>query len=157
VKRKAKRVKKARAVPAQSSGLERVPRDEKGRLLEGNPLRFRRGVSGNPGGLPTWVKAVRDSLEDASAEGAALLTSIIRGEEVELLTRDGDVVKVKPSVESRLKAVEIALSYTVPRPSPRNHEAAADAGPELRALPTEALEAIEAILDAHAAPPPTTH
>lgn len=85
-----------------------VPRDEKGRLVGG------RGAL-NPGGEPKWVNAVKTALQSSAAHGAALLHAVIRGEP-QKMTIQGEQVEVTPSIENRLKAVEIALRYTVPAP-----------------------------------------
>lgn len=103
--------------PAQVSGSER----------KGRP--FKKGQSGNPGGQPKWVSAIRDELEVCATKGSALLLKVIEGEPVPvvvgmpedtLVDEDGQerrrTILVTPELKDRLKAIELALKYTVPAP-----------------------------------------
>ena len=95
-----------------------------------------KGHSGNPGGQPKWVSEVKKALEGCAAEGAAYLLGVIRDTEV--------------STSDRLRAVDIAFSYTMPKPK-QMVEVAATITPRavLQALPDAKFDdALEAAFDA---------
>lgn len=74
-----------------------------------------KGSSLNPGGQPKWVPAVRLALEKSAVLGSALLESIVKGEP-QKMTLEGEMVEVTPSIENRIKAVELVFRYTIPPP-----------------------------------------
>lgn len=78
--------------------------------------RFVKGKSGNPGGQPLWVKAIRDSLEGVATGGAELLRKVVDGEKLRL-SKAGQTVEVTPELHNRLKAIELAFAYTLPKPT----------------------------------------
>lgn len=98
-----KRAKRQELAP-EAPAVERHP---DGRLKRGTP---------NPGGQPKWVKAIRDSLESVASEGAALLGDVVAGKAVRV-TLEGVDVEVLPEVANRIKAVELAFAYTLPKPT----------------------------------------
>lgn len=116
-----------------------------------------KGHTGNPGGQPKWVNEVKSALETCASEGAAFLLSIIRGEATaQVVTREGDVIEVGPSHENRLRAVDIALAYTMPKPKQQVEVSGTIAPrPALQALPDSKYDALtEAALNAS---PDTQH
>lgn len=89
-----------------------------------------KGKSGNPGGQPEWVAAVRDSLQSVATDGAEVLGDIVRGVPVEVEV-DGEVMKVTPQVRDRLTAIKIAFEYTLPKPDAEAlAKAIGEAGPK---------------------------
>lgn len=70
-----------------------VARNEKGQILP--------GASGNPGGQPKWVGDVRDLLRSDAPRAREVLREVLDTSE-----DDGD----------RIKAAEVVLSYTLPKP-----------------------------------------
>lgn len=78
---------------------------------------FQKGQpSANPGGQPKWVRALQAQLRTASEDGARLVGSVIRGEPIEF-ELDGVTSTMTPALPERLRATEISLSYTLPKPS----------------------------------------
>jgi hypothetical protein len=84
----------------QSKNPEAPKRDEKGRLLKGS--------SGNPGGLSKWQRKLVKALESKAAPLAADLLVKVLGD------KEGTY-----EVAEQLKAADIALKYTAPRPQQR--------------------------------------
>lgn len=129
--------RKPRPPPQDRASADVAKRDEKGRFGVGNQA--------NPGGQPAWVKAIRERLSVAADEGAALCLSVIRGEPTRLVVEgvEGEVV---PEVADRLRAVEIALRYSVP--VPKLEVEVSSPSPALERLRQASTEALIAALDA---------
>lgn len=89
----------------QNKGAE-VERDEKGRIVRGTL---------NPGGRPKWVAALVAQLEEHAVGAIDLLRSVVAGEPAKMQI-DGREVEVTPSIETRIRAAEIVLAYTLPKP-----------------------------------------
>lgn len=70
-----------------------VERDERGRVVKGTP---------NPGGQPKWVREVQGALRESAERANEILLRILNDPEA-----------TRPEL---LKAVEIAFSYTLPKP-----------------------------------------
>lgn len=90
---------------------EAPKRDDKGRLLPGH--------TANPGGVPKWVRAVREHMEGTAAKAAQLLEDVIDGKPVDI-TVNGEQVTMTPELSDRIRAAEIVLSYTVPKPTAKS-------------------------------------
>lgn len=108
--------------------------------------RFRKGVSGNPGGQPKWLRKLRKDLIAGAPDAAKLLIGLMRGDIKNLVTtEDGTVIEVDPHMKERLKAAELWLAYMVPKPK---QEVEATVNAPARALPgwtkEELLELVRA-------------
>lgn len=114
---------------------------------------FRPGKSGNPGGQPTWVKALRDSLKELSPKGRKVMERVFdRALNTDALTKvieDGEsspeaVLKAETALHNRLalatKAQEVLLAYVLPKPTQR-HKVSGQVENPLAGLSTEALQA----------------
>lgn len=78
--------------PLQSKAPEAPARGEKGQLLPGS--------TANPGGLPKWVKEVRDAL----------------GKDLPLARRKLRLRLRDDNPDVQLKAIDILFKYTLPKP-----------------------------------------
>lgn len=107
-----------------------VARNEAGQIIEGH--------TANPGGQPKWVNEVKSALQQCAADGAAFLHDVI-----------ADKAQVY-SVADRLRAVDIAFAYTMPKPKQLvEHSGAISPRASLQALPDAQFDAAtEAALDA---------
>ena len=86
-----------------------------GRSRQGGKTKFKPGVSANPGGKSKLIVAMRHALAECSAEGVQFLRSVINGELVKG-SIDGEAVECTPSVDQRLKAVELCMRYSLHMP-----------------------------------------
>jgi hypothetical protein len=97
----------AKRKPPQSKPAEGSPtRDAKGRLLPGH--------SGNPGGVPKWVREVRAELEEGSKDAADLLRRVVKDEDAFLGVR---VMAAKVILEFSLPKPKVEVKVDAP-PSP---------------------------------------
>lgn len=87
---------------------EVLPRRPDGTILPGH--------TANPGGQPRWVAAVRNSLQGiVSDKGVKLLEQVIGGEAIDTVL-EGEVIRMTPELADRLRALDIALAYSIPKP-----------------------------------------
>lgn len=90
--------------------------------------KWRKGQSGNPGGVPKWVKQVRGELEACSTGGVSKLRQLIeRG--VLVFEREQGPVEVPAEAKDVIKAIELVLSYTLAKPKAELEVTGKDGGP----------------------------
>jgi len=87
---------------------------------------FKKGVSGNPGGAPKWLKAVRESLRRDTPLARRTLRKIMKSAEA----KDAD----------KIAAAKVTLDFTVPKPK-QTHRVEGNNGDPLAALTPEQLVA----------------
>lgn len=115
---------------------------------------FRPGKSGNPGGQPTWVKALRDSLKELSPKGRRVMERVfdraLNTETLDKIIGDGEsspeaVLKAETALQNRLslatKAQEVLLTYVLPKPTQRHKVSGQLDGNPLREVSTEEIAA----------------
>jgi hypothetical protein len=112
------------------------------------------GKSGNPGGLPTWVKTLRDSLKELAPKGRQVVdrifTRALNTEALEKIIDDGEstpeqVLKAETALQNRLalasKANEVVLGFVLPKPKQRV-AVSGQLGNPLGDVPTEEIQAL---------------
>ncbi len=115
---------------------EAPPRRPDGTMLPGH--------TANPGGQPKWVKAVRDALETIVSDKAIkLLDQVIGGEAIDVKIEGVDV-KMTPQMADRLRAVDIALSYSLAKPK-QQLELSGDPERPLEVVNLKKLSDVEAV------------
>lgn len=77
---------------------------------------FAPGSSGNPGGVPEWVRKVRAQLEEGSPEAADLLKRLVRGEVTEEVVTKAGVMTLPADAKTRAFAAKTMLEFVVPKP-----------------------------------------
>jgi hypothetical protein len=109
--------------------MKRVTKPKKP-LRAGPPegRKFKKGQSGNPGGVPKWVKLVRGELEGCSRLGLTKLKQLIE-QGVLVFEREQGPVVVPAEAKDVIKAIELVLSYTLPKPKAELEVTGKDGGP----------------------------
>ena len=96
-------------------------RDEKGRIAPGSE-------SLNPGGLPQWVREVRNALQGGSVEAAEYARSVLKDASEE--------------TKNRLFAAKLVLDFTVPKPKQEVEVSGSGVASPLAGLTPEQLLAL---------------
>lgn len=119
----------------------------------GGPGQFKPGKSGNPGGLPRWLKEFRDALKGVAPEGLVVVRRIYeRANNVEALEKiinDGEsspeaVLKAEAALHDRLelahKVNAESWKYLLPKPTLK-HKVSGELGNPMTGVSTEDIQA----------------
>jgi hypothetical protein len=91
--------------------------------------KFKKGQSGNPGGVPKWVKLVRGELEACSTGGVSRLRQLIEQGVLVYETKQGPPIYKEADAKDIIKAIELVLSYTLAKPKAELEVTGKDGGP----------------------------
>lgn len=133
--------------PKKKTGVENPGRDPAtGRLTKGNTLGFRPGQSGNPGGLSAEVAEARRVLgKEGSREAALFLVRVVAGETF-AMSIDGQDITMPADIDQRLRAADIILGYTMPKPQQEVAVSTVERS-ALDDMPLDALLAVKKVFD----------